>query len=100
MDDLNKRLNEVEKNLAIFAAGEAQAAKWRDRVDRALFGKNGDKGMVDHVSDLKEFKDKFVKVLIWITALIIAPLLATIGFLTIKILAHIDKIMKLLDNLH
>jgi hypothetical protein len=54
---------------------------------------------VDIVRELDFFRQRFVKVLIWVTVLVIAPLFGSMGFLTVKILANIDQIIKLLDKL-
>jgi hypothetical protein len=99
IDDLDRRLQKVEQNLEIFAAGEAARDKWMEKVDNALFGKNGEPGIVDIVRELDFFRQRFVKVLIWVTVLVIAPLFGSMGFLTVKILANIDQIIKLLDKL-
>jgi hypothetical protein len=104
--DLTVRIAEVEKNLAIFAAGEQNRIKKLDRIERAIYGINGDNGIkheiadIDHiVKNMKDFKDRFVKIIIWVTILIIAPLFGSLGFLTVKILAHIDTIIAILDKL-
>jgi len=55
--------------------------------------------MVNDVKNLIKFKNNFVKVLLWITALIIAPILGILGWFSIQILAHADKIMKAIDGL-
>jgi hypothetical protein len=98
-DELNRRIAEVEKNLAIFSAGEKNRIQKLERIDRTINGYNGIPGIAYDVHDMKKFKDKFVKVVLWVTILIIAPLFGSIGYLTVKILAHIDTIIKILDKL-
>jgi len=97
-----ERLDRIERNIEIFKAGEESRKKWESKIDRALFGeigKSNEAGMVNDVKNLIKFKNNFVKVLLWITALIIAPILGILGWFSIQILAHADKIMQAIDGL-
>jgi hypothetical protein len=65
-----------------------------------VFGKDReDPGIVGIMRDLKKFKDQFIKIILWVTVLVIAPLFGSMGFLIANILANIDQIIKLLDKL-
>lgn len=92
---MSEKIMEVEKNLALFAAGERSALEWRIKVDHALFGHNGDSGMVDDV----RFMKKVFKIVAWIFAIAFTPIFGMLGFLMVKIMAHIDAILKLLYSL-
>jgi uncharacterized protein YrrD len=90
---LEERVATVEKNLAIFQAGEESRNRQMRRMSVAMFGANGDPGMVDDVRFIK----KVFKIVAWALAVIFAPLLGTWGFFTVKVLAHMDKILKLIE---
>lgn len=101
-----EKLAIVERNLAILQAGEQARDKQLTRISNALFGKNGESGVVENLKDLKNaiekitiFKDRSMKILLWVLGLIVAPILGTFGFFALKILAHMDEIMAALDYL-
>jgi hypothetical protein len=89
------KIAKLEQNFALFAASEKNAVEWRTKVDRAMFGENNKPGMIDDV----RFMKKIFKVISWIIFGIFTPVFGLLGFLVIKVLANLDKILKLLDNL-
>lgn len=90
-----ERLTNCEKQLLLLSAAEKSADEWRNKVDRALFGYNGDSGMVDDVRAMK----KVFRAILWVIGIAITPLLSLVGYAAVKVAAHIDQIIKLLDTL-
>lgn len=111
--DFNQRLAVVEENCRRLKNIEDLAGENKNsilQILRILQGKwiNGDRepGLVDRIEHLEHFREKYeksrarlYKVLTWVIGLIVAPLLGLIGLLTVKILAHIDEIIKLINNI-
>ena len=104
--EFNDRLATVEENCKRLKNIEDLAGQNREsvlKILRILEGKQDNgiriKGVVERLENLEGFKNKFVKVVLWVSALVFAPLLGLFGFLMIKVLAHMPEIMKFIDTI-
>lgn len=97
MDQSHKMAQDIQickQKLAIFEAGEKTAIEWRNKVDRAMFGYNGGKGLVDDVRLLKTI----FKIILWLILTIFTPILGILGIAGYKILINMDKFLELIES--